>query len=92
MKNPIGKLTTVFLLLGLTASSYAQKQPVPHATFSTFTTGRDGGHVFKVESISSEGLCATVRYIEMQIPGPHFQALVDFDEHISIPILSQPFE
>ncbi|MDA0348535.1 MAG: hypothetical protein O3C43_14760 [Verrucomicrobia bacterium] len=53
---------------------------------------KNGGHKFEVESISSEGLCATVRYIETQIPGGQHQALVDFEEHISIPILSQQFE
>lgn len=92
MKDPIGKLTALFLLLGLTASSYGQEPATTHATFSTFATGRDSGHLFRVESITSEGLCATVRYIEMDTPGYHTQALVDRNEHISIPILDEPFE
>lgn len=92
MKEYLRKLTPVFLLLGLMTFSPAQEHPLKHATFSAFTTGRDSGHLFMVEFISSEGLCATVRYIEMDTPGFHTQALVDYEEHISIPILSEQFE
>lgn len=92
MKNPTRKLTALFMLLGIAVSSYAQEQPINHATFSAFTTGRDSGHLFRVESITSEGLCATVQYIEMNTPGVRTQALVDYDEHISIPIVDEPFE
>ena len=80
------------ILIGIFPTVHGQDTTPTHATFSAFTTGNHSGHFLTVESISSEGLCATVRYIEMVTPGGHRQALVDYEEHISIPILSESFE
>ena len=91
--NLIPRFLPLIVLIGCVVQLVSGQNAQPtHATFSAFTTGNNGGHIFKVESISSEGLCATVRYIETQIPGGQHQALVDFEEHISVPILSQQFE
>lgn len=65
----------------------AQSEGPTHATFSTFTTGRHSGHIFKVEKITSTGRCATVHFIEAFSLGVHTQALVNYEEHISIPII-----
>lgn len=70
----------------------AQSEGPTHATFSTFTTGRHSGHVFNVEKITSTGPCATVHFIEAFSLGVHTQALVNYEEHISIPVLQKPFE
>jgi hypothetical protein len=79
------------LSIGVSAVPVQDEGPT-HATFSTFTTGRHSGHILKVEKITTSGLCATVHFIEMVTPGGHRQALVDYEEHISIPILNESFE
>ena len=92
MKPSPKVFTPILLVCGLLTSLSAQNESPTHATFSAFTTGNHSGHFFTVESISSEGICATVRYIETVTPGGHRQALVDYEEHVSIPILNEPFE
>ena len=50
------RILPLLVLFGL-----AQETNRAHATFSAFTIGNHSGHVFKVDSISSEGICATAK-------------------------------
>jgi hypothetical protein len=56
------RILPLLVLFGLTVQiGLAQETNRAHATFSAFTIGKNSGHIFKVDSISSEGICATAK-------------------------------
>ena len=74
------------------ASMIAQTESRPHATFSAFTTAPHPGIIYEVQTITSFGQCATVQFNEIHVPGVHLAVLVDYEEHLSIAILSEEFQ
>lgn len=92
MKLSLKTKAPIVLLLGFISPIFGQQLIPTHATFSAFTTGNHSGHILKVNSIVQTGPCVTVEFIEYVIPGGHLQVLVEYEEHISIPILSDEIQ
>ncbi|MCB1124422.1 MAG: hypothetical protein KJT03_22915 [Verrucomicrobiae bacterium] len=63
-----------------------------YATFSTFTAAPNPGIIYQIEKISTYGACATVEFREIHVPGAHPTVIAEYEEHLSIPVLSSDIE
>jgi hypothetical protein len=88
------KIKALFILpyLILLNSLGGQELTDEYSTFSAFTAAPHPGIIYTVESISTYGACARVTYREVQVPGAHPTVVAEYEEHISIPVLTGEIE
>ena len=79
-----------FIWSGL--SLFGQQISRSHAIFSAFTSAPHPGIIYEVQPITTYGACITVQYNEIHVPGTHLTVVIDYEEHLSIPVISETFE
>lgn len=85
--------SALFLILSSSLTSLqGQELTGEYATLSAFTASPHPGIIFEVESITTYGACATVVYREIHVPGAHPAVIAEYEEHLSVPVLSSEIE
>jgi hypothetical protein len=92
MKQIAQILIAITLSFFVAPSLLAQQSSRSHSIFSAFTTAPNPGIIYEVQSITTYGACVTVQYNEIHVPGSHLAVLADYEEHLSIPVISETFE
>ncbi|MCZ6673817.1 MAG: hypothetical protein O7C75_12865 [Verrucomicrobia bacterium] len=86
------KIRILLLILFTVHYSYGQDEKPTHAIFSAFTSAPHSGIIYEVERITTYGPCVTVHYREIHVPGIVLPVVTDYEEHLSLPLISEEFQ
>ena len=92
MKFSLKIITFVALIIGLQNSTHAQETISDHSVLSAVAIGPDSGVIYTIDKIYTYGACVTVEYRRVDVPGAHTQALVEYEEHLALPVIADSFQ